>query len=255
MKKKAFVLCLSLLFCLLLPLPASANSAEPPCLTIVVQRPPEDLSLTVEFDNGLSLKPVELFRESKSWEGYYRLYYHGSDFRDNGPESLNGAQLVVNTGEETFSLPIDPTGFSRYNNLMSLDLSSRTLTAGQPWWRQPLLVFLRVILTLLLEGLVFFLFGYRQKRSWVVFLLVNLVTQLGVNLVILLLAPAATLSLTIWMGFFLYTPMEILVLLIEMMAFSLLLKEHRKRRALGYAALANLFSWLLGGVLLAQLPV
>ena len=58
-----------------------------------------------------------------------------------------------------------------------------------------------------------------------VFLVVNLVTQMGVNLVILLLAPAATLSLIIWMGFFLYTPMEILVLLIEMMAFSLLLRS------------------------------
>ena len=40
-----------------------------------------------------------------------------------------------------------------------------------------------------------------------------------------------------------------------MIAFPLLLKEHRKRRAVGYAFVANLFSWLLGGLLLSYLPV
>ena len=263
MKKKAFVCLFAVLFCFILPLPASANSAEPPCFTVVVQNPPADLTLTVEFGSGLSLDPVELRRESKGWEVYYRFNYYdvsfdydnGQSFWNYGPEGLTGAQLVIDTGGETFSLPIDPTGFSQYNNLMTLNLSARTLSVGQPWWRIPLLVFLRVALTLLLDGLIFFLFGYRQRRSWLVFLLVNLVTQLGVNLFILFLAPAATTSLSIWVGFFLYTPIEILVLLVEMFAFFKLLRERTKRRAVLYAAVANLFSWALGGYLLAVLPL
>lgn len=263
MKKKVLALILALLVCLLLPVSVSANSAEPPCFTVVVQNPPEDLTLTVEFDSRLPIRPLTLKRETKAWEVYYRFNYYnvcfnysvGPSFWDYGPEGLTGAQLVVDTGEETFSLPIDPTDFSQYNNLLTLNLSSRTLTVGQPWWRASLLVFLRVALTLLLEGLIFLLFGYREKRSWLVFLLVNLVTQLGVNLVILFLSPAATLSWSIWMGFFLYTPMEILVLVVEMIAFSKLLRERTKLRAVLYAVVANLFSWALGGYLLVVLPL
>ena len=113
-------------------------------------------------------------------------------------------------------------------------------------------------LTLVLEGLVFLIFGYRQKRSWLVFLLVNLVTQLGVNLCIYCVASPTALepyAALIYLGLLLYTPMEILVLAAEAIAFSRLLKEHRKRRAVGYAFVANLFSWALGGALLAVLPL
>ena len=120
-----------------------------------------------------------------------------------------------------------------------------------------MLIFLRVSLTLVLEGLVFLLFGYRQKRSWLVFLLVNLVTQLGVNLCIYCVASPTALepyAALIYLGLLLYTPMEILVLVAEAIAFPRLVKEHRKRRAVGYAFVANLFSWALGGALLAVLP-
>lgn len=51
-----------------------------------------------------------------------------------------------------------------------MDLQKGTLTAGQKLGRAPLLVALRVVLTFLIEGAVLFLFGYRQKRSWLVFL-------------------------------------------------------------------------------------
>ncbi len=264
MKRRAMVLFFTLLFCLAFPLPASANSAEPPCLTVLVAGAPKDLTLSLEFDDSLSLKPVVLTGEPKAWEVYYRFNYYnvsfnyndGRSFWEYGPEGLTGAQLVVDTGEETFSLPIDPTGFSRYNNLLTLNLSSRTLTNGQPWWRMPLLIFLRVGLTLFLEGLIFFLFGYRDRRSWIVFLVVNLITQLGVNLCIHLLFPVTMNAYTsMLLGVFFYTPMEIVVLLVEMAAFALLLKEQRKRKAVGYAAVANLFSWALGGWLLTALPL
>ena len=56
-------------------------------------------------------------------------------------------------------------------------------------------------------------------------------------------------------GFFVYTPMEVLVLVIEMIAFAKLLREHSKRRAAGVAFLANLLSWALGGLLLLILPI
>lgn len=254
MKKRVLCVIAAVVFCLAVPVGALANSAEPPCVTVLVLAPPGDLELTIEFDSAQGEEPQRLSGERMLWEGYYR--FHGRWNVD--PEGLTGAKLVVETGGESFALTIDPTGFARYNNLITLDVGGRQLLYGQPWWRQPLLIFLRVSLTLVLEGLVFLLFGYRQKRSWLVFLLVNLVTQLGVNLCIYCVASPTALepyAALIYLGLLLYTPMEILVLVAEAIAFPRLVKEHRKRRAVGYAFVANLFSWALGGALLAVLPL
>ena len=88
------------------------------------------------------------------------------------------------------------------------------------------------------------------------FLVVNLITQGAVNVFVQVLFPAAVEAYRgMVLGMFFYTPVEIGVLLVEMLAFGLLLKEHRKRRAVGYAALANLVSWALGGWLILSLPM
>lgn len=255
MKKKALSLLLALAFCLALPIPASANSAEPPGLTVLVLDPPEELRLTLTLtEEGADPMTWSLRESSVLWEKYYRFF--GSYQAAWGTENALPATLLVEMGEESFSLPIDPEGFSRYNNLVTLDVAGKRLLYGQPWWRQPLLIFLRVSLTLVLEGLVFLIFGYRQKRSWLVFLLVNLVTQLGVNLLLLgNLGPLGNLYGT-WITFwFLYLPMELGVLLIEVIAFRVLLREGTKGRAMAFAACANLCSWALGGALLTYLPI
>lgn len=251
MKKRGIALAAALLFCLLLPLPASANSAEPPCLTVLVMAPPEDLSLTIEFDGAQGREPQRLSGTATAWERYYRFY--GS--WDLDPEGLTGARLVVETGGEAFSLPIDPAGFTRYNNLLTLDLANRSLLYGQPWWRQPLLVLLRVALTLLIEGLVFLLFGYRQKRSWLVFLIVNLITQLFVNLVVLFLAGPLGTSYMGLLLLFIYLPMELAVMAAEIGAFRKLLREMDKTTSTIYAVMSNILSWVLGGFLILGLPM
>ena len=137
-----------------------------------------------------------------------------------------------------------------------LDLSAQTLTPGAPWWRQPLLVFLRVGLTLLLEGAVFLLFGYRERRSWLVFLLTNLVTQGAVNALLLWgVGPLGNLYSTGIAYWLLYVPMELVVMAVEIVAFRKLLREKEKLSATIYAIVANLFSWLLGGAMLTYLPI
>ena len=47
MKKKVLCVIAAVVFCLAVPLPASANSMEPPELTVVVMDPPEDLELSL----------------------------------------------------------------------------------------------------------------------------------------------------------------------------------------------------------------
>ena len=254
MKKKVLCVIAAVVFCLAVPVPASANSAGLPYLTILVERPPAglELSLTVEEEGSSTTHPIE--GETMLWEGCYRFYIHiWSPWAPEGSPQPT-AVLWVDTGEERFSLPVEPRGFSYDGNLVTLDLQNQRLLYGQPFWRTPLLIFLRVSLTLVLEGAVFWLFGYRQRRSWVVFLLVNLVTQGAVNVALHLLIPTGTEYFLV-LGLFFYTPLELGVTLLEMLLFALLLKERRKRRAAGCAACANLCSWALGGALLALLPI
>ena len=256
MKKKARALLLALALCLLVPLPASANGVEPPYLTILVENPPADLQLTLTVVDETSQEEHVLSHDTRLWERYFRFYSHiWSPWAPEGSPQAT-ATLLVETGGESFSLPVEPRGFHYTNNLVTLDLANRRLLYGEPRWRQPLLVCLRVFLTLLLEGLLFYRFGYRRKSSWAVFLVTNLLTQLGVNVAVQALFPVAIDFYNLLVsGIFFYTPLEIAVLLVEMAAFALLLREHRRRRAVGYAAAANLCSWFLGGALLAVLPL
>ena len=262
MKKKVLALLSALVFCLILPLPASANSAEPPQLSVVVEHPPDDLELSLVFCGKGQEKAIQAEASRLAWEGYYLFRPWGfPDFWDWGESGGVTVALQGETGGEEFLLPLDTQFFTQdtgsyYNNLCVLDLSTQTLTPGQPWWRQPLLVGLRVLLTLVLEGLIFLVFSYRQKHSWLVFLVVNLITQLFVNLVILSLAgPFGNLTSVRLLLMFVYLPMELVVLGVEITAYRKLLGEQSKRRATVYAAVANLCSWLLGGMLLTYLPV
>lgn len=263
MKKKALALCLAVLASFLLPLPASANSAEPPRLSVIVMNPPEDLELSLVFTKPGAEEPVEAEASRLAWEGYY--LFRPASFPsfwewDNSPEDMT-VTLVAKTCGEVISIPLDSSTLAQdtgsyYNNLCVLDLAAQTLTPGAPWWRQPLLVFLRVGLTLLLEGLVFLLLGYRQKRSWVVFLVVNLITQGGVNALLLWGVGSFGNIYSSGLAFlFLYVPMELVVMAVEIVAFRKLLQEKRKLDATVYAIVANLLSWVLGGALLTYLPL
>lgn len=110
---------------------------------------------------------------------------------------------------------------------------------------------LRVTLTLLIEGMVLYLMGYRQRKSWLIFLLVNLITQGGLNL---MLNRTDLLSSGVyWMlgyGF-----MELLIFGIEAITYALLLREKGTGRATAAAFTANAASLVLGGFLLSQLPI
>ena len=94
-----------------------------------------------------------------------------------------------------------------------------------------------------MEGLILFLFLYRQRRSWVVFCLVNLATQ-G--------ALAAALSVQalhngVGFGFFaLFLLAELGIVIVESAAFMVLWKEHSRKRAAALGITANAVSALIG---------
>lgn len=250
MKKTTCFLFSLLLFLTLLPIPAAANSAEPPCFTILVLDPPQELDLSVQLSDG-GCERILLQGHRKGWEGYYRFYYsYGFPREWEGPSP--DLTLLVSREEGSFQLPLSRDLLAqRYNNILTLDLDQQTLTSGEPAWRGPLLVGLRVTLTLLIEGAVLYLMGYRQRKSWLIFLLVNLITQGGLNL---MLNRADLLSSgAYWvLG---YGLMELIIFLAEAVAYALLLREKGTGRAVAAAFTANAASLVLGGFLLSQLPI
>jgi hypothetical protein len=248
MKKPVLIitaLIVLIIFALSFSVTVQANAAEPPGFLIIVQNPPADLVLSLQLPGEPQPEQNELQKEQKAWETYYRFFYHQTPL---GHIKLDDAVLIVRSSAYDFQIPLPADTFKTYNNLLTLDLPAQTLTAGQSWLRVALLVTMRVVLTMLIEGVIFLLFGYRSKRSWLVFLAINFVTQIGLN--ILFTGPMIG---PYWLiGF---VVVEIMVIIVEIIAFAVFIKEHKKSRAVLFAIVANLASLIAGGWLIANLPV
>ena len=239
----ALLILILIITALFIPEIADANSAAPPDLTVIVVNPPSDLALSLRFPDGTETGAAHLTIEHKAWEAYYRFYIYEIASR----ESLKDAVLIVKYGNTHYELALPSYAFSEYSNLVTLDVANRIISEGQSPFRIPLLVSMRVVLTLLIEGLIFFLFGYRKRISWIIFLVTNLITQGLLNAMIT--GPENT-----YMWFIIFIFLEIIILIVEMIVFALTLKEHKKDRAIGFALTANIASLIFGGIILSVLP-
>lgn len=217
--------------------PVWANSAEPPALIIIVPNPPEGLTLTLEGEKGALPAKVT----SRLIESYYTFYNREL------PEAGNPVLNVIGP-EGAYSLSI-PRPQNTYNTVFTLDIAGRVLTPGELPLRTALLVLVRVGLTLLLEGAVFWLAGYRTRFSWQVFLGMNLLTQGVLNLWISGFVPVGgyTVLALIFGEFFVFTA--------EIAAFLALLREKGRLRAALTALTANSLSLIAGGFLITVLPL
>ncbi len=243
MKKLLTVL---FLLCVILTIaaPASANSAEPPGLIILSSNLPEDAVITLEAPNAVDTEFWRSGRTDKLWEAQYRLWFRLET------NDLTGARIRVTTGEGSFTCPL-PQGAGRgFSTVMTLDYQAQTLTLDQNPWRQPLLTALRILLTLLTEGLLFWLFGFRSKRSCIVFLCVNLLTQGWLNIWVNSYAFSNT---SYWV--ILLIAAEALIFLAESIALPLLLREKKTWQRVVYALTANAVSLFVGILLIGQLPL
>ncbi len=96
--------------------------------------------------------------------------------------------------------------------------------------------------TLLIEGILLLIFGFTLRSNMVLFLTVNLATQLLLTASIgVLFVKSGIMVATI--AFF---PVEVLIITAECLLYALLLKEHGKLRRVAYAITANVLSAALG---------
>lgn len=148
--------------------------------------------------------------------------------------------IVTESGEVWMS---DPCTRTALQSSVTLDWETKEVSIPSVWVGYALQFFATFLPTLVMEGLLLFLFRYRQKRSWVIFALVNLAT-LG--------ALAAVLSVEAvqggvgWGFTSLLIMAEGIILVVEAVAYVVLWREHDRERALSYALAANGASALIG---------
>ena len=65
----------------------SANSAEPPRLSVLIVTPPEDLELSLVFSLSGQEEPVKAEARQLAWEGYYlfRPYFFPNYWEEPSP--------------------------------------------------------------------------------------------------------------------------------------------------------------------------
>lgn len=251
--KKVWAMLLAAVLVCLIPVEALANSAEPPSRTILVRNGPEDLELTVRFTDGETVHESPLDGFSHLWDHYYQWYdsltaWTLEHWYHMGP--VVATTLIVQGEGVYLELSLDEVKPAGYSNLITLDVAAGTLTSGEPLWRIVVKIALRMLSTLLIEGIVFWLYGYQGRRSWVIFLLVNLLTQAWLNgcLFGTLLDSYRALVLLLLI-------IEPVVFVVEMLVMCLFIKEKKRSYTAICTVVSNLASLLLGGVVIGLFPV
>lgn len=221
------------------PTIAYANSAEPPALIVIMKNAPEDVSVSIISADTMK----EGHQRKAAWETYYAFY--NRDIGNNTEITLRVSGNSIN-----YDKIIGKQYLTGYNSIVTLDFSRQTITAGKLLSRSILLVGLRVLFTLVIEGGIFFLFRFRDKKSWISFLIMNLVTQGILNVVLNGASPLASSYLILNLIF-----MELFVFVAEIIGVLVFIKEHGRFRRVSYVLVANLASLILGGYLITVFPV
>lgn len=187
------------------------------------------------YSTGVSAPPI-FGNLLPSEDGTWRFSYHGL------PETFRIAAATADRAQAA------EKAYTRsFIDEVVYDWESNTVRAATPKPVRFLIELLFTLIpTLLIEGLILFLFGYREKRTWLVFLIVNVLTQLGLHIFcgnVLLLAGSHFL----FYALFLLVP-ELIIWAVEAAAFALLFRERTVLRRIGYALCANVVSFILGYV-------
>lgn len=213
------------------PYPNSIDECDPAILDNL--RSLEGNGWILAYTTGVEAPPI--FGDVRPQEdGTWRFSYHGL------PDTFRVAAATADTAQAA-EIPYT----REFTGNIVYDWAANTVSETTP---TPLRFLARLaatlIPTLVIEGAIFWLFGFRERRSWLVFLAANVVTQAGLHL-----ATGAMLARAGWhflnYALTILLP-ELVIWALEAAAYSLLLREHPRGRRVGYALTANIASFVLG---------
>ena len=131
-----------------------------------------------------------------------------------------------------------------------IDFSTGTVTTPQDikvtktydYFDEVLNLIIRIVLTLAIELGLFYLFRLYTKRNFMVVIIVNLITQIFLNVAVnISLYNSGSLS-----ALFLLFGLEFIILIVEFIAYQILLKDKKRWTIILYPILANILSFILG---------
>jgi len=212
------------------------NSAEPPSILIIVPNAPEDLEISISAEDA----SIKANVTDKVIEKYYTFY-------SRDLKTTTDYTFKITTGGTSYNISIEKP-LTEYNNIYTLNLKNQTLTPGKLLSRSIFLVSMRVILTLVIEAIVFCLLGFRNKRSWIAFIVINLITQGTLNIFINGSSPLH--------GYIIFGLLfaEIFIIIFELIAFLAAIKGDRWKIVF-HVIIANLLSLFAGGYIITVLPI
>lgn len=220
----------------LMPVRVYANSAEPPAMVIWSVNAPPDTQIVYSRGND-SDRTVK--KSLRLWEKVWFLDHEVPQ------------RLTVQSSKKSFDITLpEEKGNGSFKSVYTLDFEAETLTENISPLRAPLYMLFRVIFTLIIECGFYYLVGYREKRSYIMFITVNIITQMFVNFVI----NGGSLDIFGSYESLIYIGMELLVFIFEMIALPITVKEKKASWTLLWTFTANTVSMVIGGIALLFVP-
>ena len=277
LKKTAFILITILLAALVFPVYALADMGPKDALTVTVLNPPDESyyldiltneTVTDHYDNlredreTLNQSMLKLLY-SKTDEGWWPAYAEGTGAPIFGglTGSEKGATMVHTFSyfgvPETFRVIIvtesgkvavsEPRTRETLQSSVVYDFATGELT-DTPYLGTLLLQFaVSLVSTVIIEGLLLILFGFKLRDNLAVFLLVNIITQVVLAAVTVIIQ----FKYGVFAAIFAVMLVEFLILVSESLVFARFLKGRSTGRRVAYAITANLVSLTFGLVLMA----
>lgn len=235
-KNKSRILAFLCLAAVCVTLSSCSPLPPPPSFIIIVPKASTDLEMSLIPEN---INPY--LRKDTVFESYFC-------FASNHFQSINNS-LRVTSSQKTFEITIE-SPLKPNSNIFTLDMENQTLTSRDNTSRSARLVFLMIFIFLILGAIIFYLFSFRGKKSWMMFLIISLITQGA------LIIPINETFNPIYnfMGIQLIIG-ELLIFAVEAIAFSYLVAEHSLARKTLFVATSNFLILIAGSYLGNILPL
>ncbi|MBI9009080.1 MAG: hypothetical protein JEZ05_03535 [Tenericutes bacterium] len=165
-------------------------------------------------------------------------------------ENIITSELIT-MSQFDYRLTLDLTGVDMSSNQDNVGVVSGYI--GNPWFNFTTWFnfILRLILTLVIELGVLYLFGYRKKTTYVFITLMNIVSQGVLNIVLISVFYNNPSEGYAFIGTFIIG--EFFVFILELIIVSIFVKEYRLFRRMSYSLCANAASLVIGLLLASKL--
>ncbi|MDR1629485.1 MAG: hypothetical protein LBS36_04645 [Oscillospiraceae bacterium] len=212
-------------------------SASSPTLILIVSNAPSDISVSLsEEAAGPSIRTA-------AWKKYITVYPKDFDCYD--------ADLTLNLsgGSQSLEVVIKKGTLSGPADFVSLDFKNQTILPGRTPGQYAASIIIATSLTFLLEGILFYRFGFRKKSSWVIFLLSSAFLYGIVNAWLYLCFPLIFVMIGArFISEFFIIPFRICV-------FYFIFRKERKHHFWGYVLKTDVLNLILGILLIIFLPI